>query len=145
MTTLVQKAPHVARYALGLIFFVFGLNGFLHFLPQPPMSGAPLDFVMALVGSGYVMPVLKGSEVIAGALLLSNRYVPLALALLAPAVVGIVGFHTVLAPSGFPMALLVLVLELYLAFSYRRAFAPMLQAQNEPARSAALVNARHAA
>jgi hypothetical protein len=142
MTTLLHKAPHVARYVLGTIFFVFGLNGFLHFLPQPPMSGAPLDFVMALVASGYVIPVLKGSEVIAGALLLSNRFVPLALALLAPAVVGIVGFHTVLAPQGFALTLLVLVLELYLAWSYRQSFAPMLKAQTEPARSEALVAAR---
>ena len=142
MTTLLNKAPHLARYALGTIFFVFGLNGFLHFLPQPPMSGAPLDFVMALVTSGYVIPVLKGSEVIAGALLLSNRFVPLALALLAPAVVGIVGFHTLLAPAGFAMALLVLVLELYLAWSYRRAFQPLLQAHTEPAERTTLVTAR---
>jgi hypothetical protein len=145
MTQLIHKAPHVARYVLGLIFFVFGLNGFLHFLPQPPMSGAPLDFVLALLASGYVIPVLKGSEVIAGALLLSNRYVPLALALLAPAVVGIVGFHTVLAPAGFAMALLVLVLELYLAYSYRKAFAPMLKARTEPERGHELATTQRAA
>jgi hypothetical protein len=145
MTSLLQKAPHIARYALGAIFLLFGLNGFLHFLPQPPMSGAPADFVMALVASGYVIPVLKGSEVLAGALLLSNRYVPLALALLAPAVVGIVGFHTLLAPAGFPLALLVLVLELYLAWSYRKAFAPMLKAHNQPARGEALIAEARAA
>lgn len=145
MTSLLHKAPHIARCVLGTIFFVFGLNGFLHFLPQPPISGAPADFVMALVASGYVIPVVKGSEVLAGALLLSNRYVPLALALLAPAVVGIVGYHTLLAPAGFPMALLVLVLVLYLAWSYRNAFAPMLKAHNQPARSETLIAARSAA
>jgi len=46
------KASHAARILLGLIFFVFGLNGFLHFIPQPPMSGPPVDFVGALIRSG---------------------------------------------------------------------------------------------
>jgi putative oxidoreductase len=145
MTSLLHKAPQLARYLLGTIFFVFGLNGFLHFLPQPAMSGPPAEFAQALFASGYVIPVLKGSEVVAGVFLLSNRFVPLALALLAPAVVGIVGFHLVLAPAGMPIALLVLVLELYLAWSYRSAFAPMLRAHSEPARSEAFVTVRRAA
>jgi putative oxidoreductase len=145
MTSLLHKAPHLARYLLGTIFFVFGLNGFFHFLPQPPMSGPPAEFAQALVASGYVFPVLKGAEVVAGVFLLSNRFVPLALALLAPAVVGIVGFHLVLAPAGMAIALLVLVLELYLAWSYRSAFAPMLRAHNEPARSEVFVAAQRAA
>jgi hypothetical protein len=138
MNALLQKAPHIARYVLGTIFFVFGLNGFLHFLPQPPMSGAPAEFVQALMASGYVLPVLKGSETVAGALLLSNSYVPLALAVLAPAVVGIVGFHVLLAPAGLPIALLVLVLELYLARAYKNAFAPMLEAHTAPSRQASI-------
>lgn len=132
--SLVQSAAKSApRYLLGTIFFVFGLNFFLHFLPQPPMEGAPLAFIGALVASGYVMPIVKAVEVVAGLMLLSNRFVPLALALLAPLVVSIVGFHTVLAPEGAPMAFVVLGLELALAWSYRAAFAPMLRAQTEVA------------
>jgi uncharacterized membrane protein YphA (DoxX/SURF4 family) len=127
-----RKAPHAARLLLGLIFFVFGLNGFLHFLPQPPMSGPPAEFAGALIASGYVMLLVKGVEVVAGLLLLSNRFVPLALTLLAPIVVNIVGFHLVLAPAGAPLALLVLTLELWLAWSYRRAFVPMLEARHAP-------------
>jgi putative oxidoreductase len=74
-----NKLPTIARLGLGLAFLVFGLNGFLQFLPQPPMSGAPADFLGALFVTGYMFPLIKGTEVLAGALLLSNRFVPLAL------------------------------------------------------------------
>jgi uncharacterized membrane protein YphA (DoxX/SURF4 family) len=132
MSTIQNKLPTIARYLLGVIFFVFGLNGFLHFIPQPPMSGPPANFIGALLATGYLFPLLKGTEVVAGALLLSNRYVPLALALLAPVVINIVAFHAFLAPAGLAVPIVVLVAELYLARSYRDSFAPMLQAQNTP-------------
>jgi hypothetical protein len=125
-----QKLPAAARVVLGLVFFVFGLNGFLHFLPQPPMSGPAADFAGALFATGYMFPLLKGTEVAASLLLLSNRYVPLALAVLAPVLINIVAFHTFLAPAGLAIPIVLLLLELYLARSYRDVFAPMLQARN---------------
>src|SRR6187431_3400679 len=127
-----SKLPSVARIALGFAFFVFGLNGFLHFLPQPPMSGPPANFAGALFATGYMFPLIKGTEVAASLLLLSNRYVPLALAVLAPVLVNIVAFHAFLAPAGLALPLVLLGLELYLARSYKRAFAPMLHARTEP-------------
>jgi hypothetical protein len=132
MTTLSRKGPAVARILLGLVFFVFGLNGFLHFIPQPPMSGPPADFAGALFATGYMFPLIKGTEVLAGALLLGGRFVPLALALLAPIVVNIVLFHGVLVGAGLGVPLVVLALELYLAWAYRAAFAPMLRARVAP-------------
>jgi hypothetical protein len=135
MSTVVQKAPTAARFGLGAIFFVFGLNGFLHFIAQPPPSGTALTFLGGLMAAGYFFPLLKGIEVISGLLLLSNRFVPLALTLLAPIVVNILAFHAFLAPSGLPVALAVLALELYLAWSYRDAYRPMLRARVAPAKS----------
>ena len=132
MSSISSKVPSIARVALGLTFFVFGLNGFLHFLPQPPMSGPPANFAGALFATGYMFPLIKGTEVVASILLLANRYVPLALALLAPVVVNIVAFHAFLAPAGLVLPIIVLALEVYLARSYRDAFAPMLQARTEP-------------
>lgn len=129
---LTRHAATGARFLLGAVFFVFGLNGFLNFIPPPPansMSEGAMAFGAALMHTGYLFQVLKGTEVIAGALLLANRFVPLALAVLAPIVINIVLFHSVLAPSGVAMALIVLVLELYLAWAYRAAFKPMLQAR----------------
>ncbi len=126
------KVTLAARIVLGLIFLVFGSNGFFHFLPQPPMSGPPADFFGALLATGYLFPLLKGTEVITGALLLSGRLVPLALTVLAPVVVNIVGFHLFLAPSGLPLALVVVVLGVFLAWSYRSAFAGVLNVNAAP-------------
>jgi uncharacterized membrane protein YphA (DoxX/SURF4 family) len=134
-----RYAPTAARILMGLIFFVFGLNGFLQFLPQPPPPARALAFAMALIQTGYLFPLLKGTEVLVGILLLSNRFVPLALALVAPIVVNIVAFHAALAPSGLPLAFLVLALELYLAWSYRKLYAPMLAARTKPATKEARV------
>jgi hypothetical protein len=122
--------PSVARYLLGLAFFVFGLNGFLHFIPQPAPPAPAMSFIGALLASGYLFPLLKGTEVIMGALLLANRFVPLALTILAPIMVNIIAFHLFLEPEALALPLVLLVAQLYLAYSYRDAFAPMLRAKN---------------
>jgi uncharacterized membrane protein YphA (DoxX/SURF4 family) len=135
MKTLTRKLPVAARLLLGLTFLVFGLNGFLHFLPQPAPPPAGGAFFGALYTTGYMLPLLKGTEVLAGALLLAGLFVPLALALLAPVIVNIVAFHLFLAPGNYGVVALVLASEIYLAWTQRAAFAPMLRAR--PALSAA--------
>jgi hypothetical protein len=127
-----SKAATAARVLLGLVFAVFGLNGFLHFLPQPPMSGPPAAFAGALLATGYMFPLIKGTEVVSAALLLSGRYVPLALTLLAPVIVNIVAFHAFLAPSGLALPVVILGLEIFLAWSYRASFRGVLQARAMP-------------
>ncbi len=129
MTSLIQsKAPGIARYFLGVVFFIFGLNGFLQFMPMPPMPEEAGAFLGALAGAGYMFPLIKGTEVLAGVLLLSNRFVPLALALLAPITVNILLFHLILAPApGLP--LLLIAAQLYLAYSHRDVFVPMLRSR----------------
>jgi len=124
-----DKLAVAARLALGLVFFVFGLNGFLHFLPQPPMTGAPAAFMGALHATGYMVGLLKGTEVLGGLLLLTGLFVPLALTILAPVIVNIVAFHLVLAPGNYPVVALVLGAELFLAWKHRDVFAPMLRAR----------------
>lgn len=121
-----------ARYVLGGVFLLFGLNGFLQFLPQPAMPEPAGQFAMALAATGYMFPLVKLTEIVAGALLLSGRFVPLALALLAPVLVNIVAFHALLAPAGLALPIVLLATELYLAWSYRAAFAPMLRAVVAP-------------
>jgi uncharacterized membrane protein YphA (DoxX/SURF4 family) len=131
MNAIVRKSPVVARVLLGLTFTVFGANKLFHFLPQPPISGPPAEFFGALFATGYMLPLIAVTEIVAGVLLLTGRFVPLALALLAPVIVNIVAFHVALAPSGMGPAIVALALELYLAWSYRDAFRPMLRARNE--------------
>ena len=133
MSKVTSKLPTVGRVFLGLVFFVFGLNGFLHFLPQPPIPAGAASLLGAMIGSGYLLAFVKATEVLVGALLLANRFVPLALTILAPIVLNIVAVHTFLAPEGLPVAVVVLALEIYLAWTYRAVFAPMLHAKNEPA------------
>ncbi|HKW31109.1 MAG TPA: DoxX family protein [Verrucomicrobiae bacterium] len=134
MKSPVRHLPTVARILMGLMFFVFGLNGFLHFIPQPkePMP----DGVMALMGgfmqSGYMMPLIFGTQTLVGALLLLNAFVPLALALIAPVIVNIIAFHIFLMPSTIAPGIVVLVLELYLAWSYREVYRPMLALRTKP-------------
>ena len=130
--------PSVARVLLGTIFFVLGLNGPLQFLPPFPVTPEGAAFLDALLASGYTLVLLALVEVTAGALLLANRFVPLALTVLAPIVVNIVGFHSVLDPGGLWLASLVLVLELSLAWSYRETFAPLLRARVSAAEPVAL-------
>src|SRR5580658_10205309 len=79
MNSISRFAPPAARLLLGLVFFVLGLNGFLQFLPTPPAPERATAFVGALIATGYMFPLIKSVEVICGALLLSNRLVPLAL------------------------------------------------------------------
>jgi uncharacterized membrane protein YphA (DoxX/SURF4 family) len=131
-TQLHAIAVIAARVLLGLAFLVFGLNGFLHFIPMPPMTGAPAAFMHALMATGYLFTLVKCTEIVSGALLLAGRFVPLALALLAPVLVNIVAFHAFLEPAGLAIPLVLLALEVFLAFAYRNAYAPMLGANVRP-------------
>jgi hypothetical protein len=85
--------------------------------------------------TGYMLPLIFGTQALVGALLLANRFVPLALALIAPVIVNIVAFHAFVQPSGAVMAGVVLVLELYLAWAYRGAYLPMLAMRVKPGAS----------
>lgn len=117
----------VARALLGLIFTVFGLNGFVHFLPMQPMpQGSAMEFITALAESHY-MAVVFALQLGTGMLLLINRYTPLALTLLAPVIVNIDLFHVFMAPAGLPLAIVVTVLWLLTAYNLRPSFQPLFR------------------
>jgi len=120
--------PSAARILMGLLFFASGLAGLLNLTPQPsvPLAEGAADFGVALMRTGYMMPLIFGTQFIAGTLLLANRFVPLAVALLAPFVVNSVAFHVFLERFGLPIAVAVLALEVYLAWAYRKAYRAML-------------------
>lgn len=126
-----QRITPVARVLLGLTFVVFSLNYFVPFLPAEPPSAAAMPFVGALLSSG-LLTFIKTIELVAGLALLANRGVPLAMAVLAPIIVGINFFHLVLAPTGVVVGLALVVLEVTLAVGYRSAFAPMLRLRVVP-------------
>jgi putative oxidoreductase len=122
----------IARVLLGLVFFVFGLNGFLHFMPNPPPTPAAGEFFGALIKTGYMFFLIFTPQVLGGALLLLGVAVPFALVILAPVIVNIVFFHIYLSPGLLPMALVVAAFELFLAWYYRAAFAPLFGGAPQP-------------
>lgn len=126
--------PVIARVLLGLPLFIFGLNAFLNFIPQPtmPLPEGAVAFSSALMNTGYMFQLIGVTQLIVGVMLLTNRFVPLALALFAPFMVNSVAFHIFLEHSGLIMAVIFLALELYLAWCYRHAYRPMLAARNTP-------------
>ena len=121
---------NISRFLLGLIFLVFGLNGFLHFIPMPPPSGVAGQFLGAMFVSKYLL-VVSGLQVISGSLLLINRYVPLALTILGPIIVNVLLFHVLMNPAGIGIALLVAILWGVVFVSVRSAFTGIFQARVE--------------
>ena len=119
-------ASTIARYLLGFIFLVFGLNGFLHFIPQPPPSGVALQFLIA-ASTSHFMAAIFAVQVVAGALLLVNRYVPLALTMLAAMLFNILDFHVTMAPSGIGLPLFVTLLWFLVAAGVHTSFHELLR------------------
>ena len=124
----------MARVLLGLAFTVFGLNSFLHFFPKPPVPGLAGQFMGALLGSHYYVMAF-GTELIGGVLLLSNRYVPLALTLLGPVIVNILSFHMFLDSNNMAPAIVVTVLWFVVFSQVRSAFAGLFVAKKTEVKS----------
>ena len=118
----------IARILLGLAFTVFGLNAFLHFLPTPAAPGLAGQFMGALWGSHYYV-IAFGTQIIGGVLLLSNRYVPLALTLLGPVIVNILSFHMFLDSENMAPAIVVTVLWFVVFSQVRSAFSGLFVAK----------------
>jgi len=119
----------VVRSLFGLIYLVFGLNFFLHFIPMPPppaTPGAAESFTGGLFQAAYFFPMLKGIEVLLGGFLLLNFFTPLSLVILAPISINILLFHLFLAPAGIGMSILIVLLHAYLFWAYRKSFKTVL-------------------
>ena len=121
----------ICRVLLGLIFTIFGLNGFLHFLKMPPPEGLAGQFLGALAASGYIY-VVAGLQVAGGVLLLANRFVPLALVLLGPVIVNILLFHALMEPGGIVPGVVTALLWLVVFSGVRQAFAGVFSSRGLP-------------
>ncbi len=117
----------IARILLGLIFTIFGLNGFLHFIPTGPLPAGPAGQYFSALSESHYMDFIFAVQLIGGIVLLIGRYVPLALTVLAPVIVNIVLFHATMAPSGLPLAIVTVILWLLAAHRFRANFAGLLQ------------------
>ena len=126
-----KKLALVARILLGLIFFIFGLNGFFHFIPMPPMPEAAGAFMKALSDTGYMIPLLKVTEITAGIIFLSGWYLPLGLIIITPVIYNIILFHLFLAPEGLPVAIVNVLLHGFLVYMNWPSFCDLLVCKPE--------------
>lgn len=120
-------AALIARILLGLIFVVFGLNPFLHFIPMQMPPGTAGQFLTALFVSHFVY-VVGAAQVIGGLLLFVNRYVPLGLTILGPVIVSILSYHLLMDLKGLPLAIIVTILWFILFFRYKQNFSGIFAA-----------------
>ena len=125
--------PHIARVLLGLAFFAAGLMGLIMMVTkQPDQSPENLKAINAALAAAGYLQVAMATMLVGGILLLANRFVPLALALLAPILGGILTYHIATSPRMIVPGVVLSILELFLAYSYRKAFCPMLAAKVAP-------------
>jgi uncharacterized membrane protein YphA (DoxX/SURF4 family) len=111
-----------ARYLLGLMFTVFGLNGFLHFIPQPPPANPLAIQFLVTVSESHFAAFFFAIQLLGGLLLLSGYFVPLALTVLAAELYNILAFHLTLAPASITPALVACVLWVLVFLQYRNSF-----------------------
>ena len=117
----------LARIILGALLVIFGLNKIFFFMPMTKLPPGADELMSALAQSGYIFPLLIVVEIGTGILLLINRFIPLALILLAPLSVNIMLFHMALDPLGIGAAAIVFLLNLFLLISYRDKYSPLLK------------------
>ena len=116
----------IVRTLMGLLFIFGSVAYFFNLVTPPPMEGAIKTFNEGLAASGYFFTLLKVTELVCGLLLISGYFVPLALVVLSPIIVNIFFVHTVLDRSGLPVAIFLVVANIFLAYYYRDAFKPLL-------------------
>lgn len=137
-----MKATTIARWILGLIFFIFGLNGFLNFLPQPQLPPGAMAYLGGLLSAGYFFPVLKATEVLVGLFLLAGVAIPVALVVLAPISIQIFLFHAFLTPglSNLVLPVVILALHVTAASAYWHLYLPLFVGKALPSEKTRLTN-----
>ena len=119
----------VVRTLMGLLFLFASVTFLLGLITPPPMEGVPKTFNEGLASVGYFFPVLKVVELLSGLAFVTGYFVPLATVLIAPVIVQIALYHTMIDRSGFPVAAFLVLANLFVAYNYREAYAGLLKAK----------------
>jgi len=117
---------HIARILLGLIFFIFGLNAFVLFIPPPPVVPPFVQQFTSVEYASHFVYLPASVQVVCGLMLLANQWVPLAIVTLAAVLANILWFHITMFPAGIPPAIVALILWFVVAWSIRASFTPLL-------------------
>ena len=122
-------AAIVVRILLGLLFLFASVVVLFNLVPQPELTGRVKVFNDGIAASGYLITLLKVTELVCSIALLTGRYVPLALVVLAPIIVNILFFHSFVAPEGLPIAIFAFIAAIFLAYVYRKSYTPLFVAK----------------
>jgi uncharacterized membrane protein YphA (DoxX/SURF4 family) len=114
-----KKLHLTARILFGAGFVIFGLNGFLNFMPNPPLTPEAGSLLGALAATGYFFPMIKIIELLTGLMILTNLFAPLGAILITPILVGITTIHIFLNPAGLPMMIVLHILHGLVAYGYK--------------------------
>lgn len=121
-------AAIIIRVLMGLMFLFSSVSFFFNLIPTPPLTGGLKTFNDGLVASVYLVPLIKGTELVCALAFISGRFVPLAVVVIFPVIVNIVLIHSFLAPEGLLVAILLLLADLFLAYYYRERYKALLAA-----------------
>jgi putative oxidoreductase len=123
-----KKILMVVSILFGLIFINSGLNKFLNYMPVPnDLPEHLLKLMASLVEIGWLLPLIAVAEITGGILFITNKYRALGAIILFPVLIGILLTHITAAPSGLPLALVLLVIELWVIFENREKYLPMIR------------------
>jgi putative oxidoreductase len=121
-------AAIIIRVLMGLLFLFSSIAFFFNLVPTPELTGNLKTFNDGVTASGYLMQLIKGTELICAIAFISGRFVPLAVVVIFPVIVNIVMVHMFLAPEGLPVAIALLVADLFLAYYYRDRYKTLVAA-----------------
>ncbi len=121
-----KTALLVARIFLGGIFVISGLNGFFHFIPTGTDAGSPMSFLSSMISTGDFFYVIKFFEFVLGTMMLTGIFIPICLIMMFPITMNIFMFHMTGGHGGIPMAMLMIIAHIYLMYSHRERYIPMI-------------------
>ncbi len=119
----------IVRTLMGLLFLFASVTFFLKLFPMPEMTGVPKSFNEGLASVGYFFPLLKITELLCGIAFVTGYFVPLATVIIAPVIINIALYHTLIDLSGFPVAVFLVLANIFVAYYYREAYAGLLKAK----------------
>lgn len=122
-------AAIIVRTLMGLLFLFGSITYLFHLMPPPELTGTVKAFMEGMMATGYMMELIKVTELVCGVAFVTGYFVPLACVVIAPVIVNIFMFHTFVEPSGFPIALSLVLANAFLGYVHWEKFKPMLRAR----------------
>ena len=119
----------IVRVLLGALFIFSAAAVLFNLVEQPPLTGAMLKFNDGMIATGYLLKLIKVTELICGIALVVGLFAPLATVVIFPISINIFFVHAFLAPEGMPIAIFVILANLFLAYSYRKHYTSLFLAK----------------